>query len=112
MTVYTYSQDRRHDPDTRDRCAAVSKAQREALVKAAKDLQKIVEDLRFLNGVPGTAIFERSAYAIRSAASSVQSDADFMDRPDNDTYIGNCAAGPMGEYLENIDMEHRFQGKV
>jgi hypothetical protein len=35
-----------------------------------------------------------------------------MDRPDNDTYIGNKAAGPMGEYLENIDMEHRFQGKV
>jgi hypothetical protein len=111
VSVYHYSDDRRHDPETRAKVERVLIAQRDLLQKAAATLKGLSDEMRVLSGTGQTrSIYERCFDKVATASYSVGSDAEFMKDIGGDTYIGNMAASEMGEYLENIDMEARFRG--
>lgn len=115
MTVYTSSEERRNDPELRDKVEKVIIAQNTLMLKAAATLKDLAEEMRVLSGLKDNySIYERSFDTVFSAAWKVKHDADFMNRDGgpNDCYIGNMAAGQMGEYLQSVDLETRFGGKV
>lgn len=115
MSSYTYSNDRRHDPEVRDKVERVIRAQNALMLKAARQLKETLDEMRELSGIKDRAsLFDRSYDAVYSAYWRVDHDATFMNRDGgpNDCYIGNMAAGEMGEYLEGIDLDARFGGKV
>lgn len=115
MGVYKYSDDRRNDPETRDKVERVIIAQNALMLKAAKQLKELATEMHALSGMRDShSIYERSYDTVFSAAWKVEHDSDFMNRDGgpNDCYIGNMAAGEMGEHLQKVNMEERFGGKV
>jgi hypothetical protein len=101
MTVYTFSNERRNDPEIRAMVERIVKARNEALLEAARRLQEVVDGMRPLSLGGDSAIYERCFYAVRSASIKVSNDAAFMNRLGiNECYIGNEAASQLGEYVQ------------
>lgn len=104
---------RRNDPEVRAKVDRVLVAQNALLQEAARVLKALSDEMRILSGVRDSAsIFDRCFDKVAMASYSVSSDAEFMKNIGGDTYTGNMAAGQMGEYLQNIDMEVRFRGRA
>lgn len=115
MAAHKYSDERRHDPEVRAKVERVIIAQNALMARAAATLKELAAEMRSLSGLRDShSIYDRSYDTVFSAAWKVEHDSDFMNRDGgpNDCYIGNMAASPMGEYLQKIDMEARFGGKV
>lgn len=113
MSDYTFNDDIRHDPEVRAKVERVVEAQKALLCEAARVLKALTDEMRILSGVrDSSSIFDRCFDKVAMASYSVGSDAEFMKNIGGDTYIGNMAAGSMGEYLQNIDMEVRFRGRA
>jgi hypothetical protein len=100
MTTYHYSDERRNDPELREKTAKVIEARKAALAVAAKKLREAMDILDPLRIFDGDPIFERSAFSAWRAYNQVSGDASFMNRPTTDTYIGNLAASELGEQIE------------
>jgi hypothetical protein len=107
---HEFNDSQRNDPELREKVTKVLTAQNELLYEAARVLKALSTEMRKLD-LQTNPIYDRCAHTVAIAANSVGSDSDFMNRsPINDTYVGNMAAGEMGDYLKSIDFEKRFEG--
>lgn len=94
------SEERRNDPVIRAKCAEIVEARRAMLRKAAKQLEAISDEMIELALDADDDIYTRCGSAVWSAYHRVSRDAQFLDKPATETYIGNMAAGELGEYIE------------
>ena len=95
-----YSERRRYDPEIRAKVEEIHKARQAMLVKAAAQLKALSDEMRELSLAEDNAIYDRCSDAVWSAYYTVSRDAEFKKGIGGETYIGNLAAGSLGEYIE------------
>lgn len=93
-------EERRNDPVIRAEVEKIIYARRVMLLKAAKQLKDLTDEMRELELYGDDGIYDRCFDYVWSAYYTVSRDANFKDRPATETYIGNMAAGSLGEYIE------------
>lgn len=102
---------RRNDAELKAKVAKVVKARQEALNRASALLKQATEILESQNQFVGDAIYSNRVQSISIASFSLSRDAEFAsgsrgDRSENDTYLGNLAAGQLGVQIQ--DMGDKF----
>lgn len=94
------SERRRNDPEIRAKVEEINKARQAMLLKAAAQLKELSDEMRELNLGEDDAIYDNCSDAVWSAYYRVSHDAEFKQGIGGETYIGNLAAGQLGEYIE------------
>jgi protease II len=94
------SERRRNDPEIRAKVEEIHKARQAMLLKAEAQLEEIVNEMRALTQYGDDAIYNRCYDAVWDAQYKVGNDARFMQRIGGETYVGNLAAGELGEIIE------------
>lgn len=102
MTVYEFSNERRYDPEIRAKVEAIHKARQAMLLKAAAELDRLVEEMRPLMDGGDDRMYEKAFDDLRRARYTMVDTAEFMQDIGSETYIGNLAAGRLGEYVEKL----------
>lgn len=106
---------RRNDPELKAKVAKVVKARQEALNQASALLKQATEILEAQNQFVGDAIYSNRVQSVSIASFSLSRDAEFAsgnrgqatsDPSENDTYLGNLAAGQLGVQIQ--DMGDKF----
>lgn len=102
---------RRNDAELKAKIAKVVKARQEALNRASALLKQATEILESQNQFVGDAIYSNRVQSVSIASFSLSRDAEFAsgsrgDRAENDTYLGNLAAGQLGVQIQ--DMGDKF----
>lgn len=102
---------RRIDPVVRAKVERVLTAQQKMMEHAAKVLKDLRQEMNVLANVSDeNSHYEKCFKEVRMASYTVSRNAEFMAGIGGETYIGNMAAGRMGENLEGINMDVRFGG--
>lgn len=96
------SEARRNDPDIREKVSKVIKARQDALSEAAKLLEQAKDILQKNSHFIDDAIYARQVDAVYSTYYKLAEDAHFMNRKKTETYVGNLAAGALGEQIEEM----------
>jgi hypothetical protein len=91
----------RYDPELRAKAAAIHKARQDMLISAAARLREIYEDMRDLGQYGDDSIYTRCFDEIGMTLFKVDSDAAFLQKIGGETYIGNLAAGRLGQIIKN-----------
>lgn len=100
MSTYKYQESRRNDPELRAKVEKVIRARNEALLQASTLLEQANRILKEQSHFVDDGIYDRQVRSVSIAAYLLKDDADFKNRDITDTYIGNLAAGRLGEQLE------------
>jgi hypothetical protein len=91
----------RYDPELRAEAEAIHKARQAMLLEAAQDLKVLSEKMRELGETyEDCSIYNRCWHEVRMAAYTVSRDAEFMQKIGGETYIGNLAAGELGQIIK------------
>lgn len=104
MKTYTHDEDRRNNPELKADCNRVIEARRKALLKAAKTLAEVRDELNHLMLDGDDALYNRCRDDVWTAAYRLEQDAKFLDRDANDTKLGNAASGMLGEYIQKFGL--------
>jgi hypothetical protein len=95
-----YSEKRRNDTDLRAKVTKIHKDRQAMLLRAAAALEDIYDEMQGLRRSGDDDIYSRCVSAIWDAKYRVRHDADFMQGIGGETYVGNLAAGKLGQYIE------------
>lgn len=90
----------RNDPVLRAKVEKIHKARQVMLLKAAKQLRELTEEMRELGQYRDDGIYNRCWDEVRMATFKVERDAEFMQKIGGETYIGNLAANKLGHLIE------------
>jgi hypothetical protein len=93
---------RRNDPEIREKVEKVIKARQAALNEASELLKKASEILHKNARYSGSILYDRQVGSVSITANSLKSDADFMNRMVSEVYVGNLAAGDLGEKIQKM----------
>ena len=100
---YRYDNVRREDPALREKVQQVIDARRAALRRAAALLREAEEVLAPLAQFHDDAIFNRQVQSVADASESLARDVAFDSvTGKGSTYVGNLAAGPLGEQIQKM----------
>lgn len=94
-----YSDERRNDPVVRAKVEKINTDRQVMLAKADRVLKELLDEMRKHRIAEDDAIYERCFDAVWSAYYRVSGDAHFKQDIGGETYIGNLAAGELGEYV-------------
>jgi hypothetical protein len=94
------SERRRNDPALRAEAERIHKARQAVLLKAAAALEEIYNGMRELSRYRDDSVYNRCVDAVWHANYRVSSDASFMQGIGGETYVGNLAAGELGDAIE------------
>lgn len=97
--MYKYSDERRNDPELREKVAKIHEDRRDMILKVAKELEAIKEKMYALKLDEDDGLYEQAYEAVWSAYYGVGRVSQSYRRPTTDCYIGNLAAGELGEYV-------------
>lgn len=96
---YTFDVERRNDPEIRAKCEERHKARQAMMLHAAQVLNDLVDEMRPLNEGGDDAMYGEMFDKIRALRYRVDSDSRFMQNIGSETYIGNLAAGRLGDHF-------------
>jgi hypothetical protein len=106
---YKYDNDRRNDPELKAKVAKVLVARQNALKEADALLKQAAQILSAQSDFVDGAIYNRQVQAVRIASFTLSRDTEFevggprrQNPAENDNYLGNLAAGPLGEQIEGM----------
>lgn len=108
------SEVRRDDAELKAKVAKVVKARQNALDEASALLNQAYDILKAQRHFAGDESYNRQVSAISTASFSLSRDAEFASRlrgtPDaeNDTYLGNLAAGQLGIQIQKMGDEFQL----
>jgi hypothetical protein len=106
VPTFKYSEVRRNDVELREQVKKVVAAREKAVLEASELLKQAAKLLSANTGFVGDETYARNAQTIRIANATLARDAKFMmqggSRTENPTYIGNLAAGPLGEQIQGL----------
>ena len=106
--VYKYSSERRNDPELKEKAAKVVIARQNALKEADALLKQAAQILTAQSGFVDGAVYDSQVQAIRIASMKLSQDTQFElggkrgNPAENDTFLGNLAAGPLGEQIQEM----------
>jgi hypothetical protein len=106
------SEIRRNDPELKAKVAKVVKARQEALNEASALLNQAYEILKAQRHFTGDEIYNHQVSSVSTASFTLSRDAAFASRDsgsgnatENDTYLGNLAAGALGIQIQKMGDE-------
>jgi hypothetical protein len=102
MTSYTFDAGRRNDPVIRAKVEEIHKARVAMMLKAADELDALAAEMAPLTQGGDDNMYRQCYDAVRTARYRVRDNAEFMKGIGSETYIGNLAAGRLGEYVQGL----------
>lgn len=106
MSGYDFNDAQRNDPELRAKVAKVLEARRQAIQEANILLKKVSALLAESQIVEDQSMYSDHAYDVRMTSFKLERNIAFMQKIGGETYVGNMAAGRMGDQI--IKMGDKF----
>lgn len=104
------SEVRRNDPELKAKVANVIRARQKALKEASALLNQAYDVLKAQRHFSGDDIYNRQVSSVGTASFTLSRDAEFAsgngrsgNPAENDTYLGNLAAGSLGIQIQKME---------